>query len=65
MIDLIDTYKAEILAMLLAMSHTLGFICFRLICLKKYPELIKWNAQIFMYFTWPFILIIAFINYKR
>lgn len=65
MIDLIDAYKTEILVTLLAISHTLGFICFRLIVLRKYPELNEWKEQLFMYFTWSFILIIAFINYKR
>jgi len=65
MIELIDAYKAEILCVLLAISHTLGFFCFRLIVLRKHPELDEWKAQTFMYFTWPFIVIIAYKNYKR
>lgn len=65
MIDLIDTYKTEILVTLLVISHTLGFICFRLIVLRKYPELNEWKEQLFMYFTWPFITIIAYKNYKK
>jgi hypothetical protein len=58
-------FLIPILSTLLAISHTLGFVSFRLIILKKYPELDEWKAQLFMYFTWPFIVIIAYKNYKR
>ena len=54
-----------ILSTLLAISHTLGFISFRLIVLRKYPELNEWKALTLMYFTWPFIVIIAYKNYER
>ena len=65
MIELIEAYKAEILCVLLAISHTLGFFCFRLIVHRRYPELSEWKEQLFMYITWPFIVIIAYKNYKR
>lgn len=65
MIELVDAYKAEILFALLAISHTLGFLCFRFIAFRKYPDLDEWKTQTFMYVTWPFIVIIAYKNYKR
>lgn len=51
MIELVDAYKAEILFALLAISHTLGFLCFRLIAFRKYPDLDEWKTQTFMYVT--------------